>query len=160
MTATAHALVGAVIAAKIGNPALAYPAAVGSHFLMDLIPHWDSGIGWRSKNSKRRVLEAVLDVLLGVVLVFLIFKAQANSAHLWLTVFFAQLPDWLSAPYIFLKLNQFPFAQIYKLQSAVNSKAGVFYGLVTQIGLVAPLVFYALPHPFANILTTTFAFLR
>jgi len=158
MTATAHALVGAVIAAKVGNPALAYPAAVGSHFLMDLIPHWDTGIGWRKKTMLRTFLETVLDVLVGFFLVFLIFRAQVNPLHLWLTVFFAQLSDWLAAPYIFLGLNIFPFSQAYKLQAALNSKAGLVYGLATQVVLVVPLVLYALPRPIEQIVTSAFAF--
>jgi hypothetical protein len=36
MTATGHALIGTVIAAKIGNYALAIPIALGSHFLADV----------------------------------------------------------------------------------------------------------------------------
>lgn len=40
MTATNHALTGAVIALAIKQPWLALPLAVGSHFAMDALPHF------------------------------------------------------------------------------------------------------------------------
>lgn len=63
MTATAHALVGAVIAAKVGNPFLAYPVALGSHFFMDLIPHWDAGTSWEKKKRIKLFLRLLLMLL-------------------------------------------------------------------------------------------------
>lgn len=39
MTATAHAIIGTVIAAKVGNPVLAVPIALASHIIADAIPH-------------------------------------------------------------------------------------------------------------------------
>jgi hypothetical protein len=160
MTATAHALVGAVIAAKVANPFLAYPAALGSHFLMDLIPHWDAGTGWEKKKKTKLFLEAALDVLVGIFLVFLIFGGHVSPPHLWLTVFFAQMPDWLDAPYLFFKLKVFPMLQVYKIQSVLHSKANFAYGLATQVVLVIPLVLFTLPQPIEQVVTSAFAFLR
>ena len=51
MTATAHALVGGAIAASAINPAIGLPLAALSHPILDMIPHWDLGIGWRGKNK-------------------------------------------------------------------------------------------------------------
>jgi membrane-bound metal-dependent hydrolase YbcI (DUF457 family) len=51
MTATAHALIGGAIAASIPNPALGLPLAAISHPLVDMIPHWDFGLGWRKKKK-------------------------------------------------------------------------------------------------------------
>ncbi len=42
MTATNHALTGAVIGLTLGNPLLAVPAAFVSHFILDGIPHFCS----------------------------------------------------------------------------------------------------------------------
>ena len=50
MTATGHAIIGTVIAVKIGNPALAVPLAIASHIAADAFPHWDEGT-----NSKKKV---------------------------------------------------------------------------------------------------------
>lgn len=40
MTATNHALTGAVIGILVGQPWIAVPAAVASHFVCDAIPHF------------------------------------------------------------------------------------------------------------------------
>jgi len=41
MTAPNHALTGALIGLTIGNPWLALPLAVLSHFICDVVPHYD-----------------------------------------------------------------------------------------------------------------------
>jgi hypothetical protein len=44
VTATNHALTGAVIALAINEPWLAIPLAFISHFAVDALPHWDYAI--------------------------------------------------------------------------------------------------------------------
>ena len=41
MTAPNHALTGALIGLSVSNPALALPLAFLSHFVLDVIPHYD-----------------------------------------------------------------------------------------------------------------------
>lgn len=41
MTATNHALTGAVIGLVVGQPLVAVPAAFASHFVCDALPHFD-----------------------------------------------------------------------------------------------------------------------
>lgn len=70
MTATNHALTGALIGLSIGQPWLAIPAAFLSHFICDAIPHF--GFKQAALGSKlfRNVLltDAALCVLIAVVL--------------------------------------------------------------------------------------------
>lgn len=159
MTATAHALAGAVIAAKITNPYLAYPLALGSHFLMDIIPHWDTGTGHENKSRFKFFAESLLDLSVGFLLVLVLFGGHVNPIHLWTTVLIAQLPDWFTAPYLFLKIKIFPIFELYKLQSALNTRASFVYGIATQVIIVGPLVYYSLPKPVENVVTTALAFL-
>lgn len=42
MTATNHALTGAIIGLAVGQPAIAVPAAFASHFICDALPHYGS----------------------------------------------------------------------------------------------------------------------
>lgn len=49
MTATNHALTGAIIGLVIGEPLVALPAALASHFVCDAIPHFGDG----TKSLKR-----------------------------------------------------------------------------------------------------------
>lgn len=43
MTAINHALTGAVIGLVVGEPLIALPAALASHFVCDALPHFGSG---------------------------------------------------------------------------------------------------------------------
>src|SRR3989344_6063168 len=98
MTATAHALIGASIAAKVVNPIFGIPLAIISHFVADLVPHWDAGTNHRQKSPTRLKLEATADVLVGFALVFLIFRNSVEPIYLFSMVIAAQLTDWLEAP--------------------------------------------------------------
>ncbi len=42
MTATNHALTGAIIGLAVGQPLIAVPAAFASHFVCDALPHYGS----------------------------------------------------------------------------------------------------------------------
>src|SRR3989344_706659 len=110
MTATAHALIGASIAVKVVNPILGIPLAIISHFVADLIPHWDAGTNHRQKSLMRLRVEAALDVLLGFALVYLIFRNLVDPRYLFVMVIAAQLPDWLEAPSFMFNINVPPFS--------------------------------------------------
>ena len=104
MTATGHAIIGTVIAVKVGNPALAIPLALVSHLAADAFPHWDEGTNSKLKTKNRLFGEAFFDVIFGFtisyLLVFFLFP-QINILYVFLVVVFAQLPDWITAPYYF-----------------------------------------------------------
>lgn len=159
MTATAHALAGAVIAAKVTNPLLAYPLALGSHFLMDFIPHWDTGTHRQQKTHLRFWLESLFDLGLGIFLVQLIFGAHVPPIHLWIAVFLAQVPDWFSVPYLFFKTKISPFFEIYKFQSLFDRKAEFALGISTQLIVVILLLSLTLPLSLKQIVTSALAFL-
>ena len=96
MTATSHAVIGAVIAAKIGNPTLAIPIAIASHFAADLFPHWDSGTNRDKKSNRRFLYESVADVIIGWVVAFVILSFFFPSTPIFyacVIIFAAQLPD-------------------------------------------------------------------
>lgn len=140
MTATAHALIGASIAAKVSNPIIGIPLAIFSHFLADLIPHWDVGTNHREKTKTQLNIEASLDILLGFGLVFLIFQNQVNPIYLFSMVIAAQLPDWLEAPSWLLGLNIPPFTWFYWIGHKIQSRMQLPWGLVTQIIVVGLLL--------------------
>ena len=144
MTATAHALIGAAIAAKIVNPFLAIPLAIISHFALDLIPHWDEGLNHRKKTIMRYRVEAAIDVLLGFALAFILFGSKVNPTYLFIMIIASELPDWIESPYVFLGNKFPPFYWAYQLSHKVQTRMQLPWGLVTQIVVVVPLVFLAL----------------
>jgi hypothetical protein len=100
MTATNHALTGAAIGLIVGNPVIAIPAALLSHFVCDSIPHFgtnDRTINWlRSRTFKTYLL---IDALLCFILVIVLFTSHPAN---WLTAaicaFAAASPDFFWIP--------------------------------------------------------------
>jgi hypothetical protein len=147
MTATAHALIGATIVTKIENPFLALPVAILSHFSLDLIPHWDTITNSCQKPKIVILAQTALDVLLGFVLSWYLFFKIIPPLRLLSGIFFAQLPDWLEAPYFFFKIKAFPFYQVRMLQVKLHNKLPLPWGLLTQVAVVVAslLVFGIVP---------------
>jgi len=149
MTATAHALVGASIALKISNPAIALPLVFISHFVFDKLPHWDPMTNHDTKSKRAIFWQTITDVVLGYAIIMILFVVKINPPltlplnpdsigvnlstslplflstfqplfYLYLAAFIAQLPDWLEVPY-FLNLPNFLRADWnYKLQHWVH----------------------------------------
>ncbi len=76
MTATNHALTGAAIGLLIGQPVVAIPAALASHFICDIIPHYRADVTEKRllKSNKFRnylLLEAAVCLLIVIGLAVL-----------------------------------------------------------------------------------------
>jgi hypothetical protein len=100
MTATNHALTGAAIGLLVGNPLIAIPLAIASHFICDIIPHFgsqDSSVSWIG--SKPFKIYLVIDALICIALVVLLYAS--HPLH-WQTAavsaFAAASPDFFWIP--------------------------------------------------------------
>lgn len=140
MTATAHALIGGAIAASISNPALGIPLAAISHPVMDMIPHWDFGLGWKKKSKVILFLQSFGDLLFGVILTFFIFGGKTDTTYLLLCIFMSESWDILQMPYLLFNWKFFPFSLFYKFGHCTNGKAKMPWGIITQITTVAGIV--------------------
>lgn len=144
MTATAHAVIGTVIAAKVGNPYLAAPIALASHVEIDFIPHWDTATNRKTKSWRRLVIDTVFDGLLALTLsyaVIVFLFPQTSYLYALLIMFFATLPDWLHAPYTVFNIEQFKWA--YDFGHITNKKLNKPWGVLTQIAVVVAVIFLA-----------------
>jgi hypothetical protein len=96
MTATNHALTGAFIGLALGNPWVALPVALASHFVCDAIPHFGharNDMHWlRSKFFKRLLLTdiALCFVIAGTIVV----RHPANWVLAVICAFVATSPDF------------------------------------------------------------------
>lgn len=140
MTATAHALVGGAIAASISNPALALPLAALSHPILDMIPHWDLGIGWRGKNKITLFFESVLDLVVGIVLAFFLFGKNVDPIYFLTCIFFSEIWDILMMPYLLFKWDFPPFNTAYKWQHNIQANTKLPWGILTQVVSVYAIV--------------------
>lgn len=146
MTATGHAVIGAVIAAKIGNPALAIPIAIASHIAADAFPHWDIGTNRKSKTHNLFFVESIIDVMLSFLSAYLVIQflaPQTNLFYGFIVVIAAQFFDWISAPYIFLHWNFPPFPALAKFQKLFDNRLNKPWGIIGQVGIVLLLVVVA-----------------
>lgn len=141
MTATSHAIIGTIIAVKIGNPALALPIAIASHVAADAIPHWDTATNRRKKTFKKMFTDSFFDVAIGFVLSYVLiflFFPKTNLAYVFLIIIASQLLDWVTSLYYFFHIKAFKWA--YSFQKLFNNDLNLPWGLVTQIILIFALV--------------------
>lgn len=113
MTATSHALIGTIIAVKIGNPALAIPVALVSHLAADMIPHWDTATNMSKKGKRRVITETIFDILLGFLISYtlvLLWFPGTSLSYVFIIILASQAFDWLMAPYYLFGIN-FPFSK-------------------------------------------------
>lgn len=147
MTATSHALIALAAGAKISNPPLAILLVFFSHFAADAVPHWDAGTNGNHKTKRKMFVEAVIDTILSFIVIiplWYFFKPHLNVGFIFLLVFVSQLPDYLEVPYLFLNWNFPPFSWVYRFQHFFHHRLPLPWGLVTQIIILLPLLFFAL----------------
>jgi len=138
---TPHVVVGAAIAFKVGNPALALPLALGSHFILEKIPHWNPHLNTEKKNhgkiTSQTTAIVVADTLLSLVLGSLIaFKAYPDITKVSIVLlgaFLAALPDLIEAPYFFLNQKSEFILKWIKFKKSIQANAEIFPGLIYQL---------------------------
>ena len=132
MTATAHALIGGAIAASVPDPGLGLSLSFASHPLLDMIPHWDFGLGWRKKNKALLFFQASFDLIFGVVIAFLLFGKSTNNLYLLISILVSESWDFMQAPYWLFGWKFFPFSTFYEFGHQTNGKAKLPWGILTQ----------------------------
>ncbi|MBI2595164.1 hypothetical protein HYW46_00320 [Candidatus Daviesbacteria bacterium] len=140
MTATAHALVGGAIAASVKDPALGITLSAATHPFLDMIPHWDFGWGWKKKNKVTLFLQALFDLVLGFTLAYLLFGQNISFWYFTACVFASEVWDIMEAPYWFLNWRFPPFSWIYNVQSRMQGKLKLPWGILTQVAAVVIIV--------------------
>ncbi|HDL75028.1 MAG TPA: hypothetical protein ENH06_01415 [bacterium] len=137
MIFTIHFLLGAVLATKIKTIALFVPLAFISHYILDAIPHKQYSLdnifqkNW--KNSFFDFLKIFLDVLLGILLVFILAQ---NLFLALLGGIFATLPDGFTFLSIIFQKNKIlkkHFNFHHKTIHSSNKKISIFWRIFIQI---------------------------
>lgn len=139
MTATGHALVGTLIAAKFTNPLIGLPLSFLSHFVADILPHWDSGTHARKKTKTRLFYESVADFTLSIISSYILYTTLLSGSdipYLYFNVFLSQLPDWMYVPYYYLNIKFFPLKWMSDLQEVLHTTLDKPWGILTQIAAV------------------------
>lgn len=140
MTATAHALIGGVIAASIQNPSIGLPLAALSHPIADMVPHWDFGWGWKKKTKLTLFIQASFDLIFGIIVTYLIFGRNTDPLYLLSAIFLSEVWDILQMPYLLFGWKIIPFSTFYKFQHEINGKMDLPWGILTQVASVTGLI--------------------
>lgn len=136
-----HVLVGAAIAANVGNPALALPLAFASHFVLDLIPHANPSIYKTTKAGlplPRRIKQIIVAdssvaLLAGLLLGATFLPDVAKASIVVLGAFFAVLPDVLEIPYYFMSFRHPLMVRYVELSHSLQTNAPLVPGTLTQV---------------------------
>ncbi len=136
MTATAHALIGGVIAQYVPDPTIGISLSAISHPIADMIPHWDFGQGWNKKSKALLFYQTGADFAIGIILTFLIFGNTTNHLYLLICILISESWDLLQMPYLLLNWKFLPFSAFYHFGHDTNHKAGMFWGVISQIATV------------------------
>ena len=142
MLETPHVVVAAAIAVNVANPALAIPLALGSHFVLEKIPHWNPHLNTELKKfgkvSAQSTNIVIIDSTLALTLGSLITYMMLPNVGLALTVLLACLasvvPDLIEAPYYFLHKNSdFIDKKWIPFKKSIQVDASKGFGLFTQL---------------------------
>lgn len=141
MLETPHVIVGAAIAAKVGNPFLAIPLAFTSHLLLDMVPHWNPHLNTelRTHGSLTRQTKTIIvaDSTVATLSAFAIASTAGSDTMLFITIllggFSAALPDLLEAPYYLLHYKAKWMKTYIKWQKSIQRDAEFVPGVLTQL---------------------------
>ena len=153
MLSISHAVTGAFIAVKIGNPVLAFPLIILSHYLEDSIHHWDvgTGISGGTKSSALAFRHELFDLTLAAVLVLIFFPLSSynlssliyslKEPQIW-GALLGILPDLLEAPRNFWKYEPVWLSPINRFHGRFHhSFPQIIPGLAPQV-ILLPLLWF------------------
>jgi hypothetical protein len=138
MLLLAHTITGAVIGQKIGNPWLISALALGSHFLLDWIPHWSYDVP--EKMDAREFIKIVPDVLPSI-LIYLVFLYSFPQQwfNITLGVGLAILPDFLTLTRYFPFLSKL-FRRFQTFHNHIQVHDYKVLGIATQVIYIGLLI--------------------
>lgn len=134
MLTTPHSLAGATIAVLAPNPFISIPLAIGSHFILDSIPHWQETL-YPYKPSKDTWLRLPIDAALSIVLVWWIAQAHQNIVTIiWFSAFAANIPDLDSAVIFIPSILKVRIIKTYwDWHCRIQRETSSLVGLIPQI---------------------------
>jgi hypothetical protein len=138
-----HLLLGGIIGEEFHSLFAIFILGLLSHFILDLIPHWDGYFDKRGfeKNGRAEILRKdVIIHLLDVVFVVIAFTFFVDTKAIAVGCFAAVLPDLVKLGYFTpLKRNK-NFKRYLKFHSKIQKDVSLKRGLLIQAILIVLLV--------------------
>jgi hypothetical protein len=146
-----HTLVGATIATKIPNPLISLPLAFFSHFLLDLLPHWNPSLYSETKkfgkptprSTKIVIIDTLLSLAGGFFLAYQVLPNFTQAVVIILACFLAVVVDVIEGFYFFFGVRGKFLENLIEFQHRYQGKASLIPGLVIQLAVVIITLFLA-----------------
>lgn len=146
MLETPHVFIGAAIATAIPNPFIAVPLAFASHFVLEMVPHWNPHLNSETKKfgqPTRRstfitTVDATLALVSGSIIAYQAFPDMSQVVTILACCFAAVLPDVMEGPYFFLHMKNAFIEKWIAFQKSLQNDTGPVFGMLTQaVAIVA-----------------------
>lgn len=136
-----HTIVGAALAAKIGNPALALPLAFASHFVLDMLPHWNPHLRTEKrtlgdlhpKTKRAIIVDVLVSIVVGVLIATTVLPDVKHFMVVLLGAFLAVLPDVVEGPYFFFNHRNKFVTGLIAFQKSLQFSVPFLPGILTQL---------------------------
>ncbi len=137
MLTTPHAVTGAALGALLVNPLLVVPAAIGSHFLLDMTPHWQETLAPYTPTWKTWT-RIPFDLALAVGLVSLIVVWHpAAVGSVWLGAVCGNLPDADVALMVMPKLKRgWLTERFFDWHCKIQRETASLWGVAPQVAVI------------------------
>lgn len=143
MLETPHVALGAAIAVAIPNPYVSIPLAFASHFVLDMVPHWNPHFYTETqihgKPTKLSTLIAVTDEIVAITLTLFIasyfLPNYEKSILIMICAFASVLSDQIKFPYFFFKMNGL-IKRWVLWERKIQVEVGPFWGILTQVAVI------------------------
>ena len=147
MLIAAHSIVAGYVGEEIGNPFLAFLVGIIIHFILDLVPHYDTTD--KGKFTFRQILLIGIDGIVAILLLYYILKDNNYNLSYIAGVIGGILPDLLdNVPLWKKRFRKTKFGKwFHTLHQIVHQKQpSLVIGLATQIILIILFTLLALSH--------------
>lgn len=142
MLETPHVIVGAAIATKVAHPILSLPLALGSHFVLDILPHWNPHINREIKKYGKPTKESTAIITTDSIMAlsigsFIAFQSGSTSQSIivLLCCFLSVVPDVVEAPYYFLGKKTPVIEKWITWQKGIQNDVSPFWGILSQVAV-------------------------
>ena len=134
MLETPHVALGLAIATAIPNPYISIPLAFASHFILDMVPHWNPHINTEMKKFGKLTNKTLLIIGFDLACAGILTYTYANgNIYLYLASIASILPDIAEGPYFLWGFRYKYLDIILRFQRSIQAGANIFWGLLTQL---------------------------
>ena len=140
MLIAAHLVTGGVLGDFVGRPATAFAFGLGSHYALDIIPHYD--VTDDGEFTRRQIILLAVDSTIAIIILALMLNRAGNYPCLLWGSFGGIFPDLLSnIPKLKDQLNKLPVLKQHSqfhtfIQRIYKKEVGPFFGLAVQYAIV------------------------